>query len=123
MTTRRSMSPSRRLRIFEAHGGVCCHCGLKIDGVREAWIVEHLLALGLTGADDDANCAPAHEHCRRVKDKDDVKRIAKAKRAKQQHLGIRPPSRLRGRGFEKAEPQRRATRKLEKWRGWTNETA
>ena len=91
-TTRRAMSPTRRLRIWEAHSGVCCLCGGKIDGVREKWTVEHLRALGLGGADDDANCAPAHEDCRRVKDKADVKAIAKAKRSKAKHLGIKKQS-------------------------------
>jgi hypothetical protein len=50
--------------------------------------VEHLRALGLGGEDDDANCAPAHETCRRGKDKLDVSAIAKAKRVKAKHLGI-----------------------------------
>lgn len=78
-TRRKSMSPSRRLRIFEAHSGKCCLCGQKIDGVRDKWIVEHIRALGLAGEDEDSNCAPAHETCRRVKDKVDVAMIAKAK--------------------------------------------
>ncbi|MQY48237.1 HNH endonuclease [Rhizobiales bacterium RZME27] len=87
-TKRRSMSPTRRLRIWEAHGGVCCLCQTKIDGVREAWTVEHLRALGLGGEDEDANCAPAHETCRRKKDKVDVSAIAKAKRVKAKHIGV-----------------------------------
>lgn len=33
-TPRRSMSKMRRLRIWEAHNGVCVLCYLKIDGVR-----------------------------------------------------------------------------------------
>jgi 5-methylcytosine-specific restriction protein A len=88
-TPRKAMSPMRRLRIWEAHKGICCLCHLKIDGVRQKWTVEHVLALGLGGADDDANCAPAHEDCRRKKDKIDVPAIAKAKRMKARHLGIR----------------------------------
>lgn len=90
-TKRGSMSPMRRLRIFEAHGGKCCLCAGKIDGVRQKWTIEHLIALGLGGADDDGNCAPAHEHCRRGKDKLDVAAIAKAKRIKAKHLGIAKP--------------------------------
>lgn len=90
-TKRRSMSPSRRLRIWEAHGGICCLCQTKIDGVREDWTVEHLRALGLGGEDEDKNCAPAHERCRRQKDKVDVTSIAKAKRVKSKHLGIAKP--------------------------------
>ncbi len=92
-TKRRSMNTTRRLRIFEAHAGRCCLCGLKIDGVREPWTIEHIRALGLGGADDDSNCAPAHEACRRQKDKADVAAISKAKRRKAKHLGIRAASR------------------------------
>lgn len=93
-TPRRSMSPTRRLRIWEAHGGVCILCKTKIDGVRDAWTVEHVRALGLGGDDTDANCGPAHERCRRIKDKDDVARIAKAKRIKAAHIGIKRPSKF-----------------------------
>lgn len=90
-TKRGSMSPMRRLRIFEAHGGRCCLCAGKIDGVRQKWTIEHLIALGLGGKDDDENCAPAHDTCRRDKDKFDVAAIAKAKRIKAKHLGIAKP--------------------------------
>lgn len=91
-TVRKAMPPARRLRIWEAHEGVCILCKLKIDGVREAWTVEHIIALGLGGADEDSNCGPAHETCRRRKDKVDVPAIAKAKRNKQRHLGIKKRS-------------------------------
>jgi len=91
-TSRGSMGQMRRLRIWEAHKGVCILCGLKIDGVREQWIVEHVRALVLGGADTDDNCGPAHEDCRRAKDKVDVKSAAKAKRMKAKHLGIKPRS-------------------------------
>ena len=88
-TPRKAMSASRRLRIWEAHKGVCILCGLKIDGVREPWIVEHPRALALGGHDTDENAAPAHERCRRIKDKDDVARIAKAKRVKSKFIDRR----------------------------------
>lgn len=100
-TKRKSMTPTRRLRLFEAHSGRCCLCNETIDGVREKWTIEHLRALGLGGEDDDENCAPAHEDCRRIKDKDDVERISKAKRVKQRHIGIRavPKQKIRSPGF------------------------
>jgi hypothetical protein len=83
------MSPRRRLRIWEAHKGRCCICHQQIDGVREKWIVEHVRALELGGSDEDNNLAPAHAACASEKTKDDHARTAKAKRAKQRHLGIR----------------------------------
>jgi 5-methylcytosine-specific restriction enzyme A len=89
-TPRRSMSSTRRLRIWEAHKGICCLCSQPIDGVREAWIVEHIIPLGLGGADDDTNTAPAHERCRREKDRQDVPSIAKAKRIQAKFIGAKP---------------------------------
>lgn len=90
-TKRGSMTRMRRLRIFESHAGRCCLCEQKIDGVRQKWTIEHLIALGLGGQDEDDNCAPAHEDCRRGKDKLDVAAIAKAKRVKAKHLGLNKP--------------------------------
>jgi len=94
-TPRGNMGRMRRLRIWEAHKGVCILCKRKIDGVREAWIVEHVRALVLGGTDTDDNCGPAHEDCRRAKDKADVASGAKAKRMKARHLGIKKPSSFR----------------------------
>lgn len=88
-TRRRTMTEARRLKAWEAYKGVCVLCKQPIDGVRDKWIVEHMRALGLGGPDTDDNCGPAHEACRRIKDKDDVSRIAAAKRAKIKHLGIK----------------------------------
>lgn len=103
-TRRKSMSPSRRLRIWEAHSGRCCLCGQKIDGSREKWTVEHIRALGLGGEDDDSNCAPAHETCRREKDKADVAMIAKAKAMKRVHIGIKNPGpKIKSAPFPKTE--------------------
>lgn len=89
---RRPMSTTRRLQIWERHKGVCVLCEIKIDGVREKWIIEHVIALGLGGADNDGNCGPAHETCRRAKDKVDVPAIAKVKRIRAKHLGAKKPS-------------------------------
>lgn len=88
-TRRKPMSPMRKLRIWEAHGGRCVICGLKIDGTKGNWIVEHVRALVLGGEDTDENCGPAHEDCRRVKDKADVAAGARAKRRKMKMLGIK----------------------------------
>lgn len=85
------MAPQRVLRIWEKHRGVCCLCGARIDGTRSTWIIEHIIALELGGADDDANCGPAHATCAAVKTSDDHARAAKAKRQKQRHLGMNRP--------------------------------
>lgn len=89
-TTRRgSMSGMRRLRIWEAAGGVCVVCKLKIDGVREKWGVEHIRPLALGGTDTDDNCGPAHLRCMAVKTKADNGQWTKAKRVKAKHIGAK----------------------------------
>lgn len=92
-TPRKPMSATRRLRIFERAGGRCCLCDSRIKA-GDTWTVEHIRALALGGEDTDANCGPAHEACRRLKDKDDLASIAKAKRIKAKHYGMIRPRRI-----------------------------
>jgi len=51
---------------------------------------------------------------RSIRDKTKADRKAKAKsdRVQKKHIGIRHPSRLRGAGFQKAAPQRSASRPI-----------
>lgn len=86
-TPRRSLSGRRRLQAWERTGGTCVVCGLIIDGVRERWIVEHIRALELGGADELDNMGPAHEACGLEKTREDHARAAWAKRQKIKHLG------------------------------------
>lgn len=77
---RPSMSAARRVRIFETHSGVCYLCSEKIK-LTELWDIEHVKAWALSYDDTDENLRPAHKNgCHEAKTKDDVKRIAKAKR-------------------------------------------
>lgn len=87
-TPRRSLSSHKRLRAWERHCGVCIVCGEQIDGLRQRWIVEHIRALELGGADDLENMAPAHQVCAIEKTRDDHARTAKAKRQKISYLGV-----------------------------------
>lgn len=92
--SRRRMSTTRRVRIFEAAGGVCHICGGKIDATRERWDADHVIPLELSGDDSDDNLRPAHERCHRAKTStEDVPRIAKAKRVRAKHLGAAKPKR------------------------------
>lgn len=84
-TPRRPMSAKRRHAIFTEHCtghhiAPCCLCGEPIHRRKDQWTIEHMRALGLMGQDVNTNCAPAHEACRREKDKADMARISKAKR-------------------------------------------
>jgi 5-methylcytosine-specific restriction endonuclease McrA len=86
-TPRRRLTPHRRLQVWEATRGVCVICDRAIDGVRERWIVEHIRALELGGADELANMGPAHAACARAKTREDHRQAARAKRHKIRHLG------------------------------------
>lgn len=91
-TKRKNMTPRMRLKVWEDHKGICKLCGGKIDGVRERWIVEHIIPLALGGEDAESNMAPAHEGCALAKTfgkSGDIAKAAKAKRAKSKHLGIK----------------------------------
>ena len=94
----RRMSPTRRLRIFEAHAGVCCLCDQKIDGTRERWDIHHEIPLEISRNDSDENLKPAHQSCHRAHTAAvDTPRIAKAKRVERKHKGAhRPRSTLPG---------------------------
>lgn len=114
-TTRLRMTDTRALKAWENTKGFCVTCGLKIDGAKQRWFVEHIRALELGGKDEDSNLGPAHfDICKAVKDADDHARAAKAKRNKRAELGIRQPSRLQSRGFDKRPAQRRASAPLDK---------
>lgn len=90
---RRNLSTRDRLKVFQAAGGVCHLCGLKIDAGQE-WDVSHELALAIGGADDFSNMLPAHRRCHRQHTATvDAPRIAKTKRQHAMHIGAKPPSR------------------------------
>jgi 5-methylcytosine-specific restriction endonuclease McrA len=92
-TARKKLTPHRRLTIWERAAGVCALCNQTIDGVRERWVVEHIRALELGGADELANMAPAHEACALAKTREDHRRAGRAKRQKIRHIGADEPKR------------------------------
>jgi 5-methylcytosine-specific restriction enzyme A len=101
--SRRRHSAKDRARIFAANGGICHLCGGSIQ-TGEAWEVEHVIALELSGDDTDANKRPAHVKCHRAKTADDMGKIAKAKRNEARHTGAaRPKQTIKSAGFPKRE--------------------
>jgi len=121
--TRRRLSTKARVSIFTRANGICHLCGGKITP-GEAWDVSHEIPLALGGADDETNWRPAHRKCHRDHTaQTDIPAIARAKRREAKHIGAHvPKGTLKSRGFAKAEPQRRATRPLSKWFGFTRPT-
>jgi hypothetical protein len=95
-TKRKPLTPTQRLKLFESFGGRCVLCDRKIEA-GEPWIDEHLRALGLGGTNAMENRGPAHKACADAKthgSDGDIARIAKAKRMKMRHVGIRKPSKF-----------------------------
>lgn len=114
MKKRRKIPTRERVELFNAKGGVCHLCGGKVHP-GEDWDISHVIPLELNGADDLTNWDVAHRKCHRVHTAEvDQPMIAKAKRQEAFHIGAKS----RGSGFNKAEPQRRASKPLRKWYGY-----
>jgi 5-methylcytosine-specific restriction enzyme A len=90
-TKRKALTPTQRLKLFESWHGCCCICERKIQA-GEAWIDEHIRPLAMGGTNELDNRGPAHKACADAKTfgKDgDLSLIARAKRQKMRHLGIK----------------------------------
>lgn len=105
---RPSMSKARRVRIFLQHDGKCGLCGEKIIGLYE---IEHRLPWALSFDDSDGNLYPVHPAGHLAKTRDDVKRIAKAKRQGgemgQAARRAKNGAQLKGRPFPKGGPKKK----------------
>jgi 5-methylcytosine-specific restriction endonuclease McrA len=112
------LSDRDRKRLFRLHGRTCHICSQPIDGVHEAWDVEHVIPRSLIGrhADTDENMKPAHKACHREKSKDDANNLAEANRREDRHIGAHqarqpvPP----GKPLPPGRPAKRATAPLSK---------
>ena len=102
--TRRNFSKSvmvQRIKAATKDGRVYCEsCGLPCS----KWQIDHIRADGLLGEPTFENsrllCLPCHSE----KTKDDVARIAKAKRVEAKHLGaVTAKQKIVSRGFPKRE--------------------
>jgi hypothetical protein len=86
-TARGSLSARRKLAIWEREGGKCMICSVKL--MTGQFIYEHVRALELGGTDDDDNIRLTCKACAKEKTKKDHNMAAKAKRVKQNHLGLK----------------------------------
>lgn len=94
--------PRVKLRVFEAHGGICHLSGRKIRA-GDAWDCDHVKALTNGGENRESNLAPALRDFHRAKTAEDVAEKSKVERIRKKHLGIYPksPRPLKSRGFER----------------------
>lgn len=80
--------PRVRLRVFEAHGGICAISGRKITAA-DAWDVDHTVALANGGENRESNLQPVLKEPHREKTARDVAEKARDRRKRQKHLGIK----------------------------------
>lgn len=114
--------PRVRVRVFEACGGKCHRCGRKIR-TGERWTLEHLLALILGGRNAEDNLGVTCDWCLPIKNAEDQAAKSKAYEVRAKHILPRAPSRLRGQGFQRAAPQRTASKKSTKFNLIRKDTA
>lgn len=81
--------PRVRLRVFEAHGGVCHISGRKIMA-GEAWELDHIVSLVNGGENRESNLAPALKEAHKAKTAKDVAQKSVERRKRSKHLGIAP---------------------------------
>jgi len=82
--------PRVKLRVFEAHGGICHLSGRKI-AAGEPWDCDHVVALINGGEHREKNLAPALRDKHREKTAADVKEKATVARKAKANLGIKSP--------------------------------
>jgi hypothetical protein len=82
--------PRVRLRVFEAHGGICHLSGRKI-AAGEPWAIDHVIALINGGENRENNLAPILIDKHKEKTAADVKEKATVARKAKANLGIKSP--------------------------------
>jgi 5-methylcytosine-specific restriction endonuclease McrA len=101
-----------KLRIWDRERGLCYLTGKKLRAGE--YDFEHVIALanwtGEGHGNRESNIRLAYRPAHKVKTKADRQAKAKSDRVRKKHVGIRKPSTLRSRGFDKAPPQHTATR-------------
>jgi 5-methylcytosine-specific restriction endonuclease McrA len=84
-----AIPPRVRLRIFEAHGGICHLSGRRILA-GEPWDCDHVVALVNGGEHRETNLAPALRDKHREKTALDVAEKSAVRRKQMKSLGIAP---------------------------------
>lgn len=96
-----AIPPRVKLRVFEAHGGIC-HISRRKIRAGEPWQCDHVQALINGGLNRESNLAPALVDAHKAKTALDVDEKAKTTRIREKFLGIypKPTRKIPRRGFE-----------------------
>jgi 5-methylcytosine-specific restriction protein A len=84
--------PHVRVRIFDAHNGICHRSKRKIQA-GELWQVDHVKALVNGGENRESNMAPILTDKHREKTAEDVAEKSRIYRKRAKHLGVKTKSR------------------------------
>jgi len=79
--------PSVRIRVFDAHGGICHISGRKITA-SDRWELDHIKRLKDGGENRESNLAPAIVEFHKEKTRQENEEQAKTDRIRKKHLGI-----------------------------------
>lgn len=110
--------PRVRARTFERFGGLCHKCWRKITA-GEPWTLEHLIALENGGRNAESNLTLTCSFCTPIKNAEDAAIKKHGTQVRYRHMGIKTTKRpIQSAGFGKPEAQQRATKPVNKWRGW-----
>lgn len=103
-------------RLHAKQGGTCaCGCGQIMNFNVDKIDCDHIVALIDGGENRESNCQLLLNACHKAKTAQEAgARSEERKHKAKAFTSLRGKSR-RGAGFPKAEPQRSATRKIEKW--------
>ena len=81
-----------RLRVFDAQGGLCADCGVKL-GPFNPWDLDHIIALINGGENIEANLQALCKGCHRGKTAKDVATKSKDRRIRAKHISAAPKKR------------------------------
>ncbi len=79
-----------RLRVFDAHGGICHISGRRILA-GDSWDCDHICSLINGGEHRERNLAPALRDAHKTKTAEDVAEKSRVARKRKKHLGIKKP--------------------------------
>jgi 5-methylcytosine-specific restriction enzyme A len=106
--------PRVRARVLKRYDEKCYLSGVLITP-GTAFEIDHIVALKNGGENRESNLAPVLKAPHKAKTAKDVALKAIAERQYGKHMGIiQPKGEIQSKGFAKAEPQRRASRPIDK---------
>lgn len=109
-TPPKKFTPAQRRAVSEAYDGLCAGCDEALKG---KWQVDHRVPLELNGAHDPSNwqplCGQDMNGCHVAKTRDDIKRIAAARRIRKREAEgakastIQSAREIQSRGFDRTK--------------------